>query len=395
MRICFLCTDVDIPLLGDEGCSVKIRQFCDTLIDQGHEVVVLCAWRGESRSAHTAAPIHVIEPEPAWRALESDPAVAGADLDRDLRSLLANHWLLDTGRRLLADDPPDLVYERYALFGHAGAMLARELGSAHLLEVNGPLCDEQEGYQKFPLVQTARALEGEILRTAGAVVAVSPWVRDFARRQGARTVHLVPNGVAPQFEVAPERKELGLGDAPVVGYVGSFQHWHDVDGLVDAFSGLAPEARLLLVGNGPRREQVQERVAALGLGDRVRFTGHVPPEDVPGLVASMDVAVAPYRATADFYFSPLKLFECMAVGTPTVAARVGQIADVVDDGVDGVLYAPGDTGSLRSAIGRLLSDRAHAGAIGAGGRRLVLERHTMTANAERVVALAERQLAAA
>jgi glycosyltransferase involved in cell wall biosynthesis len=149
------------------------------------------------------------------------------------------------------------------------------------------------------------------------------------------------------------------------------------------------------VGHGPRREEVRRRAVALGASDRVHFTGHVPPEEVPALVASMDVAVAPYRATADFYFSPLKLFECMAAGTPTVAARVGQIADVVDDGTDGVLYEPGDAASLRAALERLLADPARARAIGAAGRRLVLARHTMAANAERVVALAEQQLAAA
>jgi glycosyltransferase involved in cell wall biosynthesis len=403
VRICFLCTDVDVPLLGDEGCSVKIRQFCDTLVGQGHEVVVLCAWLGESATARIAAPVHELRPggadAAAWAALERDPAVLEANLERDLRSLFLNHWLQSEGARLLEDDAPDLVYERYALFGHAGAELARELGAAHLLEVNGPLCREQEGYEKFPLIRTAEALEPSIIRTAGAVVAVSPWVRDFAHGHGAAEVHLVPNGVAPSFERpasgATVRDRLGLGSRPVVGYVGSFQPWHDVDGLVEAFARLRHDARLLLVGHGPDRANAEALAARLGVSDRTVFTGHVDPDEVPSHVAAMDVAVAPYRDTADFYFSPLKLFECMASGTATVAARTGQIEDVVSSGENGLLYEPGDANSLASTVGGLLDDPRRAAALGAAGRELVLAEHTMAANAERVVALAERQLATA
>jgi glycosyltransferase involved in cell wall biosynthesis len=191
------------------------------------------------------------------------------------------------------------------------------------------------------------------------------------------------------------RARLGLADAPVVGYVGSFQDWHDVNGLVDAFRSLPSDARLLLVGHGPGREAAHEGVAELGLADRAVFTGHVPPEEVPELIAAMDVAVAPYREQSDFYFSPLKLFECMAAGTATVAAAIGQIGEVVDSGVNGLLYEPGDSRGLAAAIATLLDDRALARSIGEAGRDLVLSRHTMAANAERAVALAEQQLSAA
>jgi glycosyltransferase involved in cell wall biosynthesis len=230
------------------------------------------------------------------------------------------------------------------------------------------------------------------------VLAVSPWVRDFAREHGAERVTLAPNGVAPVFEApvtgAVVRERLGLGDAQVVGYLGSFQDWQDVEGLVDAFARLPGDARLLLVGHGPSRDSAKARTAELGVADRVVDTGHVAPEEVPEHIAAMDVAVAPYRARADFYFSPLKLFEYMATGTATVAARIGQIADVVDDGVTGLLYEPGDTESLVHAISRPLNDRLLARAVGGAGREAILAGHTMAANAERAVALARDQLVA-
>jgi len=406
MKVCVLCTDVDIPVLGSEGCSVKIRQFCDTLIEQGHDVVVLCAWAGESDGAHTEARIEEIQPEgaarSAWDALARDPAVLDANLERDLRSLMMNDWLLESGARVLEAERPQLVYERYALFGLAGAELARHVGAAHLLEVNAPLCREQEGYEKFPLIRTAEALEGEIMRSAGSVLAVSAWVRDFALGYGVdpKRIELMPNGVAAHFAGTfsgeAVRERLGLSGSRVVGYLGSFQPWHDISGLVDVFAHLRERNRdlqLLLVGDGPEREAIADHASAVSLSDAVVMTGHVEPDQVPDHIAAMDVAVSPYREREDFYFSPLKLFECMAVGRPNVAARIGQIEEVVDDGQTGVLYPAGDTRALGTVLDSVLADPERGKRIGEAGRRKVLSEHTMAANAERVVGLAEEGIA--
>ena len=70
----------------------------------------------------------------------------------------------------------------------------------------------------------------------------------------------------------------------------------------------------------------------------------------------MDVAIAPYPALEDFYFSPLKVFEYMASGRAVVASRIGQVAEVVVDGVTGLLYEPGDRAGLVNSIQRLQKD---------------------------------------
>ena len=72
----------------------------------------------------------------------------------------------------------------------------------------------------------------------------------------------------------------------------------------------------------------------------MNWIGSVSPNDVPGYLTSMDVAVAPYPAMADFYFSPLKVFEYMACGVATVASHVGQLSKLISNGVDGFLYNP-------------------------------------------------------
>jgi glycosyltransferase involved in cell wall biosynthesis len=107
----------------------------------------------------------------------------------------------------------------------------------------------------------------------------------------------------------------------------------------------------------------------------------------------MDVAVAPYPRLADFHFSPLKLFEYMAVGKPLVASRYPDIASVVEDGAAGLLIEPGDVRELSAAIQRLLRDPELAARLGARARRTVAAAHTWRRNAEAVTREAQRALA--
>ena len=72
----------------------------------------------------------------------------------------------------------------------------------------------------------------------------------------------------------------------------------------------------------------------------------------------MDVAVAPYPAMGDFYFSPIKLYEYMAAGRAVVASRVGQVAEIIEDGVNALLYEPGDRAGFVNCLKRLQKDNA-------------------------------------
>src|SRR5205823_5775752 len=132
------------------------------------------------------------------------------------------------------------------------------------------------------------------------------------------------------------RSQLGIDDNLVVGFVGSLKPWHGVDALLAAFQEAAgSDWRLLIVGDGPERERLEDQ--ATQIGGQVIFTGAVSHHQIPEYVATMDIAVAPYRASSDFYFSPLKLYEYLAVGKAVVATNVGQIAQVIHHGENGYL----------------------------------------------------------
>lgn len=405
LRIGYICADVDIPILGHEGCSVKIREFTDALAEAGHDVFVLCSWLGESKvPISMKARVHVIEPsgldEAAWNLLEREEAVENGNLERDLRSLLINYWLGGEGAEIIEREQPDVLFECYSLFGYAGGEVARRLGIPFVLEVNAPLVQEQAGYIKFPFRRTADALEPEILCSADVVVGVSEWVRDFVVARGAEPerVHAIANGVGEHFcapvDGAGVRTQLGLENARVVGFVGSFHWWHDVTGLLEAFELLLrddDDVRLLLVGDGPERAKMQTYATGRGLDGRVVFTGNVAHELVPQYIAAMDVAVAPFRAQLedDLYGSPMKLFEYMAVGTPCVSTAFGQITEIVEHDRTGWLYPPGDVPRLAEGLRALLYDPERAARIGAASRSTVIEEVSWKAVSARILELAE------
>lgn len=407
MKICYLCSDVDVEVLGDQGCSVHVREFTNALVEAGHDVFLLCSWLGGRGDNSTLARIIEIEPgeldAALGRSLEDDPAVFNQFLERDLKSILWNAWLQIRGAEIFARERPDFVYERYALFGTGGQELCRRFGIPHLLELNAPLCDQQEGYRYFPFIHTARQLEPRIISGADAIVALTGWLADWSVRLGAERarVHVLADAVADRLfaqsaDGAAIRRSLGWEGKQIVGFVGSFHHWHDVAGLIDAFARLSaadPDRRLLLVGDGRIREELERRVGELDLNDAVRFTGRVRHEEVPHHLAAMDVAVVPYAPIENFFFSPMKLFESMAAGRPTVAADLGEISQIVSHGETGCLYPAGDNHALASAIGALLEDRGLAARIGAAAREHVLAHHTWGRVAGRVVELARELIA--
>jgi len=113
------------------------------------------------------------------------------------------------------------------------------------------------------------------------------------------------------------RQRLNLEGRFVIGFVGTFKRRHGVDLLLSAFRELHsadPSTRLLLAGDGPLRSQFELEVQKAGLLQAVTFAGALAHEDVPHYLAAMDIAVTPYPALDDFYFSPLKPFEYMAAG---------------------------------------------------------------------------------
>jgi sugar transferase (PEP-CTERM/EpsH1 system associated) len=216
-------------------------------------------------------------------------------------------------------------------------------------------------------------------RYARRVFAVSDDIRRELRDCGiaspAKLVH-VPNGVeADRFDLAGDPAELRRGfglpaGGPVIGTVGRLAPLKRQDVLLRGFARLRhPAARLLIVGDGPAREELVNLAARLGITDRVVFAGYR--ERPERALAAMDV----FALTSDSEGMPLAVLEAWAAGKPVVATRVGGVPELVADGRNGLLFPAGDEAALARALDQLLTDSARAGSLGRAGRALVRDRY--------------------
>lgn len=378
--LAYVCADPGVPVFGTKGAAVHVREVVRALRRHGVHVELFATRTGGAPPPDlTDVAVHRLPAEQV-----------GSPVNREVAARAANGPLHEA---LSAAGPFDVVYERYSLWSWAAMAWARERGAAGVLEVNAPLVDEQARHRGLTDRAAAEAVARRVMGDASAVVAVSPGVAEWARRRvtDPTAVHVVANAVDPaRFAATPAAR----GDASTftVGFVGSLKPWHGVATLVAALARLVAADdtyRLRLVGDGPERLRLEQAVQAAGIGDATTFTGALDPDDIPGELAVMDVAAAPYPETGEAYFSPLKLTEYLAAGLPVVASAVPPVRGVVTDGVDALLCPPGDAVALAAAIARLRAQPALRRALGeAGRRRIVAEDRTWDAVAGRILSLA-------
>ena len=211
-------------------------------------------------------------------------------------------------------------------------------------------------------------------------------------------ISVVPNAADPDLfcpPLAPSeiRDRLGWQQNFVIGFVGSMKDWHGLPSLMEALRQLRDPFRLLLVGDGPQLDSLRSRARADGLEELVCFAGSVGHDEVAAWIAAMDVAVAPYAESAGQYFSPVKLFEYMAMARPVLAARLPQNDRVIEEGKTGWLYTSGDISELVRRIRWIADHPQIASQVGSAGRQRVLAAHTWAHNADRVLSTFDSLLA--
>src|SRR6185503_1470097 len=146
--------------------------------------------------------------------------------------------------------------------------------------------------------------------------------------------------------------------------------------------------RFVLVGDGSLHGEVERLLQFDTESRRVIFTGTIPHERVPALLDACDILVSPHIPLADgsdFFGSPTKIFEYMAMGKAIVASRLGQIGEVMANNETALLVEPGNVPELARAIVGLAESRDLRERLGARAREVAVQHHTWTRNAERVL----------
>ena len=209
------------------------------------------------------------------------------------------------------------------------------------------------------------------------VICCSEAVRKFVlEKEGipAGKLAVVHNGVAEPDSRGMDaaamgefRKSLHIAEgAPIIGCVASLTGHKGHRYLLDAVKGI-PEAYLLLVGDGPLREEISAAASASRIRKRVVFAGSAA--DVAPYLRCMDVVVLPSPEREGL---PLAAIEAMAMAKPVVASDIGGIPEAVSDGETGILVRPADGDALGGALKRLLGSRELMNAMGLSGRNRYL-----------------------
>jgi len=252
--------------------------------------------------------------------------------------------------------------------GFAAVRLGRRLGKP--VVVSGRGTDVNRYCTRWPL----RVLARQALQGATRLVAVSRPLRDTMVGAGALAdrVTVIHNGVDPtrfhRGDGAAARRELGLqADKRVLLSVGSlveakgFQHL--LHGL--AKSSSAGQVHLYIVGSGPHAGRLRGLAVREGLGDRVTFLGLLPQDELPRWYQAADFfCFGSYREGC-----PNVILEALACGTPVVSTDVGAVPDLVEQGRDGVLFAPGSAQAFARALEEALSREWDRDAIAEAGSR--------------------------
>lgn len=266
---------------------------------------------------------------------------------------------------------------------------AKRAGIPGILEVNAPLIQEQIDFRELIDVKSAEEVRNRAFNSASALVGVSKEIVQYLKAFSLNgKVHLIPNAVNPDRFREMSSSRLDDKKHFTVGFVGSLKPWHGLQFLIEAFAILqtkSKDIRLLIVGEGPERENLEREICSRGLKESVELAGPVDPEKIPGFLATMNIATAPYPAMKNFYFSPLKVYEYMMAARPVVASGIGQLAEIIQNEVNGLLCIPSDAISLAAAIERLWKDPEERTRLGAEARRTMLHGHTWKDNIRRIL----------
>lgn len=236
----------------------------------------------------------------------------------------------------------------------------------------------------------SRWLETRAIKRADHIFTICEGLRaDIANRGVSTTkITVIPNAVdIDAFEPGGQpdlnlKASLGLDDASVVGFIGSFYAYEGLDLLISALPAMLkrrPEVRLLLVGGGPQDGALKAQAVKLGISDKIIFTGRVKHSEVQRYYDLVDVLAYPrHSIRLTELVTPLKPLEAMAQGRLLVASDVGGHKELIKNGLTGVLFKAGDANALAQAVVKLLASSETWFALRQAGRQFVEEERNWT-----------------
>ena len=377
---------VEINLLADRGVRMKVliatpyfwprgsgmenyaRFLANGLVEAGCEVVVVCGDPTVRHPVRTEGENYFVWRLPVWKVVSNTPVNMAWWL-----------WL----RRIIKTEQPDVINAHTPVPFMVDVVSWAAGRCPVVVTYHAATLFKPSSLMMKLITHGYLMVQWLTLTRANFIIAVSPYVREQLTPWQKKTA-VVANAVPG---VAEARMTAGTG-LIFVNNLAPTHRWKGLDLLLDALAMLKSDGldvALTVVGDGADRKRYEQRVSDLSIADRVRFTGALGPPERDALIREA-AALVVYSTTANDAF-PTVMLEAWAQGTAVVAAAIGALPSLVDDGVTGVLVEPNNASALAECLRETLADPVRLTALAEAGRQLVMREYTWPRQVERTMAI--------
>jgi glycosyltransferase involved in cell wall biosynthesis len=299
---------------------------------------------------------------------------AAADLVRIGSNIINSHRAWRT-----VGHQTDWVYERFSALQMLGWQFKKQ-GIPWLLETNAPLFYEAK-IERRSIALTPLVKKREIwaYRNCDVLICVSDALKEIIVQEiniPPDKILVMPNGVDTTFFNPTLHSTKRFFREFTIGFVGLIMPWAGLDYLLFVLADLKSEGielRLVIVGDGPEKTNLQQLVTELGLTETVHFTGRISPDEVPAYIAGFDVCYSgqvPLQI-GKMYLSPMKLYEYMAMGKTVIASAFDDARQLIQEEKNGFLFEPANRQSLKHALKKVYLAKSILVDMGAAARTSV------------------------
>lgn len=332
---------------------------------------------------------------------------------KDILELFYNFKIIRYCKNLKAD----AIYQRYNGFSFCGAHIAKKKNIPFVLEFNSSDVWKIKNWKnndtflkrifktiyykifKLPIVST---IEKYNLNSATRIVVVSDALKSILLKFGVDEKKIIvnPNGIDerkynPQIKCDDVKQKYNLENKIIIGFIGTFGQWHGAENIAMAFGRLLkkyPEyknkTKLFMIGDGVRMPIVKKHILEFDLQENVVLAGLIPQEQGAKFLSACDIlinATVPNPDGSEFFGSPTKLFEYMAMGKAIICSNMAQMSEILEHGKTAYMVEPGNIDELATAMKELVDDGELRQRLGDSARDEVIQKYTWNKHVDKIL----------